>query len=89
MTHIADWPARLSITEDGNRTVARVVVTTKDNTLTAEGTAVRNPHDPAVPEIGDELAAGRALVDLGRQLIQAAAGDIAQYGGDEPVVLSY
>lgn len=88
MTHIADWPIRLSITEDGNRTVARVVVTTKDNTLSAEGVAQRNPHDPSVPEIGDELAAGRALAELGRQLVEAAAGDISAFG-EEPVVLAY
>jgi hypothetical protein len=88
MTHISDWPIRLSITEDGNRTVARAMVTTRDNTLSAEGVALRNPHDPAVPEIGDELAAGRALTELGRLLVQAAAGDIAAFG-EEPVVLAY
>jgi hypothetical protein len=88
MTHIQEWPIRLSITEDGNSTVARVVLTTGDNTISAEGLALRNPHDPAVPEIGDELAAGRALADLGRQLVSAAAGDIADFG-EEPVVLAY
>jgi hypothetical protein len=88
MTHISDWPIRLFLTEEGDRTVAHVVLTTGDNTLSAEGVALRNPHDPPVPEIGDELAAGRALVDLGRQLVSAAAGDVAQFG-DEPVVLAY
>jgi hypothetical protein len=88
MTHISDWPIRLSITEEGDRTVAHVALTTRDNTLSAEGVALRNPHDPSVPEIGDELAAGRALAELGRQLVEAAAGDIAAFG-EEPVVLSY
>lgn len=88
MTHISDWPIRLFLTEDGDRTVARVVLTTGDNQLSAEGVATRNPHDPSVPEIGDELAAGRALAELGRQLVAAAAGDVAEFG-DEPVVLAY
>jgi Domain of unknown function (DUF1876) len=34
-----------------------------------------------VAEIGDELAAGRALVDLGHRLIEAAAADIAAIAG--------
>lgn len=88
MTHVADWPIRLSLTEEDARTVARVVITTKDNTLSAEGVAVRNPHDADVPEIGDELAAGRALTELGRLLISAAASDVAAIG-DEPVHLTY
>lgn len=79
MTHVATWPIRLSLTEDDTRTVARVVLTTKDNTLRAEGVALRNPRDPVVPEIGDELAAGRSLADLGRQLVGAAAADIAAF----------
>lgn len=88
MTHVADWPIKLSITEEGARTVARAVLTTKDNTLTAEGVALRNPHDSDVPEIGDELAVGRALAELGRQLVSAAAADVAAVG-DEPVHLNY
>ena len=88
MTHVDDWPIRLSLTEEDARTVARVVLTTKDNTLAAEGVAVRNPHDSDVPEIGDELAAGRALTELGRLLISAAAADVAAIG-DEPVHLTY
>jgi hypothetical protein len=88
MTHVVDWPIRLSITEDDARTVARAVITTKDNTLSAEGVAVRNPTDSDVPEIGDELAAGRALTELGRLLVSAAAADVAAFG-DEPVRLTY
>lgn len=33
-----------------------------------------------VAEIGDELAVGRALVALGKQLLNAAADDIAAPG---------
>ena len=86
MIHIADWPMTLSLTEEEDRTTAKVVVRTRDNTMTAEGHAKRNPDDPSVPEIGDELAAGRALVELGRALIRSAARDIGAFS-DEPVVL--
>jgi hypothetical protein len=40
------------------------------------GRSWRNPHDAEVPEIGDELAAARALADLADHLRTAAAGDI-------------
>jgi hypothetical protein len=38
--------------------------------------ARRNPADDNVAEIGDELAAARALSDLGHQLLVATACDI-------------
>lgn len=72
MIHIADWPVTLSLTEKDDCTVARAVVRTRYTTLSAEGRANRNPSDPAVPGIGDELAAGRALVELGRKVIGVA-----------------
>ncbi|MFI6979265.1 DUF1876 domain-containing protein [Embleya sp. NPDC050154] len=40
------------------------------------GAARKHPADPDVPEIGDELAAARALSDLAHQLLHAAAEDI-------------
>lgn len=88
MTHITDWPIRLHITEEGDRTSAHVELKTRDNVLRAEGAAKRNPHDPAVPEIGDEIAAGRALAELARQLLSAAADDIGAFG-DSPVSITY
>jgi hypothetical protein len=40
------------------------------------GLARLNPADYNVPEIGDELAAARALSDLGHQLLDMTAHDI-------------
>jgi hypothetical protein len=40
-----------------------------------------NPADRSVPEIGDELAAGRALEDLGARLHEAASHDFAYLAG--------
>jgi hypothetical protein len=75
-----EWRLRLYLSEHDPDTTARVVLDTGDNVLESHAQAHRSPHDPAVPEIGDELAAGRALVSLGRQLLRAAAGDIRGVG---------
>lgn len=81
MDHVAEWTVRIYIFEhDDNTTYARAELVAKAAKLTAEGTARRRPTDPAVPEIGDELAAGRALVALGEQLLDTAADDIAAVG---------
>jgi hypothetical protein len=40
------------------------------------GRSWRNPEDPEVPEIGDELAVARALADLAGRLRTAADDDI-------------
>ena len=44
------------------------------------GVAHCNPVDTDVPEIGDELAAGRAMYDLAQQLVEAAERDIEGRG---------
>lgn len=45
--------------------------------LTAVGDARLSPHDPVdVAEIGYELAAARALTNLGAALLQTAGGDV-------------
>jgi hypothetical protein len=46
--------------------------------LQGKGNARRNPQDPNVPEIGDELAVARALSDLAHELLHAAVEDIQQ-----------
>ena len=40
------------------------------------GRALRNPADVDVPRIGEEVAAARALIRLGHQLLGAAENDI-------------
>ncbi|WP_405885450.1 MULTISPECIES: dsRBD fold-containing protein [unclassified Streptomyces] len=44
------------------------------------GAAHCHPADTNVPEIGDELAAGRAMHDLAHQLLNAAGHDIQGMG---------
>ncbi|GGZ19778.1 DUF1876 domain-containing protein [Streptomyces poonensis] len=76
------WTVQIYLTEDGDETHARAVLTTRDtSTLTGRGTARRNPVDRPIPEIGDELAASRALEDLAIRLHDVAADDIIQLAG--------
>ncbi|MEU3980827.1 DUF1876 domain-containing protein [Streptomyces sp. NPDC026672] len=79
------WTVQIFITEEGDDTRARAVLTTHDTTaLSGLGTARRSPADPAVPEIGDELAAGRALEALALRLRDAATEDLAWTTGPSP-----
>ncbi|ETK32849.1 dsRBD fold-containing protein [Microbispora sp. ATCC PTA-5024] len=72
------WTIQIHITEDGDATSARAVLTTRDGAhLAGVGHARRNPIDRSVPEIGDELAAARALADLAGKLMAATSQDIA------------
>ena len=88
MSHTAEWKVRLYLFEEERTTRARVVLETGTTSLTGHGTAHCNPGDTDVPEIGDELAAGRALQDLARQLVSTAERDIgavdASAGRPEP-----
>ncbi|MEU8847452.1 DUF1876 domain-containing protein [Streptomyces sp. NPDC048564] len=77
------WTVRIHITEDGDDTRAEAVLTTQDTpddmqAVTGRGTAHRNPVDRSVPEIGDELAASRALQDLASRLDDIASDGIVQ-----------
>jgi hypothetical protein len=58
--------------------MAQVVLDTSANTLRGEGHAGQDSDGRAIPEIDTELAAGRALTDLGNRLIEIAAADAAE-----------
>ncbi|WP_327341431.1 DUF1876 domain-containing protein [Streptomyces europaeiscabiei] len=77
-----EWTVRIHITEEGDETRARAVLTTEaTSTVTGRGVARRNPVDRPIPEIGDELAASRALDDLAIRLHDVASDDIVQLTG--------
>jgi hypothetical protein len=62
----------------GDVTKAHAVLTTSaGTTLHGFGRARRAPQDLDVPEIGDELAAARALRDLADRLLRATSDDIS------------
>jgi hypothetical protein len=86
---IKTWHVELFIDEDGDRTVARAVLHTGAAThVEGRGATRRAPRDSDVPEIGDEVAAARALHELADELLKAAAGDIAAIE-HEPVQLDF
>jgi len=73
------WHVRIDIGEHDGATHAVAHLDTGAGTsLRGLGEAHLNPSDPNVPEIGDELAAARALSHLGHVLLEAAAGDLSQ-----------
>jgi hypothetical protein len=70
----------LRFEEDADHTEARAELQTRIGTFTGWGRARRNPTDPQVPLIGEELAAARALVDLADHLRDAAGEAIQDVG---------
>ncbi len=80
MPHTAEWTVHLYLSEDEGTTKARVVLDTGTRSLTGQGVAHRNPADTDVPEIGAELAAGRAMSDLAQHLVTIAQHDIEGMG---------
>ncbi|WP_405064877.1 DUF1876 domain-containing protein [Kribbella sp. NBC_01510] len=75
------WSVEIFIDEheDERTTHAEARLHTNDEThLVGRGTARRNPKDSDIAEIGDELAAARALSALAHELLHAAASDIEQ-----------
>ena len=71
------WTVEIRIDEHEARTRAEARLHTDDRTnLVGVGQARLNPADRDIPEIGDELAAARALSDLAHLLLDAAATDI-------------
>ena len=87
---IKTWHVDLFVDEEGDRTVARAVLHTEAPVhLEGRGETVRNPVDRDVPEIGDEVAAARALHDLADVLLATAAGDISAVEKKPPVRLGF
>jgi hypothetical protein len=81
------WTVDLYIGEDDGLTYAEAVLNDDiGNHVLGIGRASVNPADPDVPDIGDAIAAARALNDLGQRLLNNAAGDL-QSTVDEEVDL--
>ena len=71
------WTVQILLGEDEDTTHADAVLDMHAKTeIRGHGASRRNPDDPSVPMIGDELATARALSDLAHQLLNIAARDI-------------
>ena len=82
MTHT--WNVSIELFTSGDAgsaehvTAARAVLTTTaGRELEGYGRAKLNPEDKDVPEIGEELAAARALRELADRLLRATSDDIS------------
>lgn len=75
------WSVELLFEETEEETQAEAVVDLGGERIGGWGRARRNPADPSVPRIGEELAAARALSDLGHRLLDAAARSIEEFEG--------
>ena len=72
-----DWHIDIRFDEDETHTHATVSAHLgDDDTLTAIGDSFRNPRDIAQPMIGEEIAAARALIALGTDLLHRAGARI-------------
>ncbi len=77
MTMVDHWPVDITLHEEGRETRADARLTRNDGIrMSGHGVARRNPDDRAVTEIGEEIAAARALSDLAHKLLSSAAGEI-------------
>ncbi|GAA1148420.1 DUF1876 domain-containing protein [Nocardioides aquiterrae] len=87
--HTRTWRLHIDLFEAENSTRAEAVLRTDAGTeLRHVGVARRRPGDHDVPEIGDELAACRALSGLVHDLLDATIADISAndpVGGDVTV----
>ena len=72
------WRFEMTFTEDDDATRADVVLDVAGHHHHGWGRSRRNPADPDVPVIGEEVAAARALIRLGHQLLGAAEDDIEE-----------
>ena len=68
------WHIDIEFDEDDTHTHAIVRAQCADGeTITTLGDAYRHPKDASQPMIGEEIAAARALIALGTELLQSAS----------------
>lgn len=66
------WDVRLELREDSDHCEVIAHLDAGDRSVSGTGRSRRNPHDPTMPQVGEELATARALYDLAHQLSQDA-----------------
>lgn len=76
------WQVQVTLVESsGSTTAEATVIGPVSGTLRAVGHARKAPDDPEVPQIGDELAAARALRRLAYRLLEVAEHEIGASTG--------
>ena len=75
------WAIDIVFEETPDTTEATATLRMGDAECTGRGSARRNPSDPSVPLIGEELAAARALAELSSKLVDESAGILESHLG--------
>ena len=70
------WPLHVVFTENADATRADIVIDVDGHHYHAWGRARRNPDDPDIPRVGEEIAAARALNGLALELLRTAGQEI-------------
>jgi hypothetical protein len=73
------WTLRFETREDKDHCDIVVHLDAGDRSLSGYGRSRRNPTDPSMPQVGEELAAARALHELARHLTEDAWTMIESY----------
>ena len=71
-TSTCHWDVRLELREDEDHCEVIAHLDAGDRGLAGVGRSRRNPADPMMPQVGEELATARALHDLAHHLSQDA-----------------
>jgi uncharacterized protein DUF1876 len=79
MTETRMSTIKVTLEEDEQHTDARAALELRDSEFVGWGRARRNPSDPNVPKVGEELAIARALSELSHQLVESAASLIESH----------
>ena len=74
-----DITLNLHLTEDDTDTVAFAKLDLRGDHFESVGKARRNPMDPPMPVIGEELAIARALQGLTGQVMEAAQDKVEAF----------
>jgi Domain of unknown function (DUF1876) len=75
------WTLSIAFTEDDDKTRADAFLAAGALELRGWGRSRRNPVDPDVPAVGEEIAAARALHDIADKLLERAAHLIEDWEG--------
>jgi hypothetical protein len=86
MSERKDLQIEVSLIEDDVHTEATATISIGGAEYEASGLARRNPADPNVPTIGEELATARALSDLSHKLVDTATRTLEDHLG-RPVTI--
>jgi hypothetical protein len=78
------WRVEVQIKETTDETQAVAKLLIDARSFAGTGAARRNPVDPSIPRIGEELAVSRALSDLAHRLMEEAGRLIETHGPEVP-----